>query len=123
MIYEARPNVTVDAATLALKTGNSIILRGSSSSNYSNNALIKSIHAALDKSDIPKISIQLIEDTSRETAKELFRLNEYLDVLIPRGGKTLIETVVREATVPVIQTGAGNCHIYIDETAERNYGY
>jgi len=119
MIYEARPNVTVDAATLALKTGNSIILRGSSSSNYSNMALIKSIHAALDKSDIPKISIQLIEDTSRETAKELFRLNEYLDVLIPRGGKTLIETVVREATVPVIQTGAGNCHIYIDETAER----
>ena len=65
-----------------------------------------------------KISIQLIEDTSRETAKELFRLNEYLDVLIPRGGKTLIETVIREATVPVIQTGAGNCHIYIDETAE-----
>ncbi|MEK4403766.1 glutamate-5-semialdehyde dehydrogenase [Sporosarcina sp. FSL K6-6792] len=118
MIYEARPNVTVDAATLALKTGNAVILRGSSSAKYSNLALIKSIHAALDKSDIPKISIQLIEDTSRETAKELFRLNEYLDVLIPRGGKTLIETVIREATVPVIQTGAGNCHIYIDESAE-----
>ena len=119
MIYEARPNVTVDAATLAIKTGNAVILRGSSSAKYSNMALIKSIHAALDKSDIPKISIQLIEDTSRETAKELFRLNEYLDVLIPRGGKTLIETVIREATVPVIQTGAGNCHIYIDETAEQ----
>ncbi|AMQ06117.1 glutamate-5-semialdehyde dehydrogenase [Sporosarcina psychrophila] len=118
MIYEARPNVTVDAATLALKTGNAVILRGSSSAKYSNLALIKSIHAALDKSDVPKISIQLIEDTSRETAKELFRLNEYLDVLIPRGGKTLIETVIREATVPVIQTGAGNCHIYIDESAE-----
>ncbi|KAA0965467.1 glutamate-5-semialdehyde dehydrogenase [Sporosarcina sp. ANT_H38] len=119
MIYEARPNVTVDAATLALKTGNAVILRGSSSAKYSNMALIKAIHEALDKSDIPKVSIQLIEDTSRETAKELFRLNEYLDVLIPRGGKTLIETVVREATVPVIQTGAGNCHIYIDETAEQ----
>jgi glutamate-5-semialdehyde dehydrogenase len=119
MIYEARPNVTVDAATLALKTGNAVILRGSSSAKYSNMALIKSIHAALDKSNIPKMSIQLIEDTSRETAKELFRLNEYLDVLIPRGCKTLIETVIREATVPVIQTGAGNCHIYIDETAEQ----
>jgi len=118
MIYEARPNVTVDAATLALKTGNAVILRGSSSAKYSNLALMKSIHAALDKSDVPKISIQLIKDTSRETAKELFRLNEYLDVLIPRGGKTLIETVIREATVPVIQTGAGNCHIYIDESAE-----
>ncbi|MEK5069877.1 glutamate-5-semialdehyde dehydrogenase [Sporosarcina sp. FSL K6-1508] len=119
MIYEARPNVTVDAAALALKTGNAVILRGSSSAQYSNKALIKSIHTALDKSEIPKMSIQLIEDTSRETAKKLFRLNEYLDVLIPRGGKTLIETVIREATVPVIQTGAGNCHIYIDETAEQ----
>lgn len=119
MIYEARPNVTVDAATLTLKTGNAVILRGSSSAKHSNRALINSIHAALDKSDIPKASIQLIEDTSRETAKELFKLNEYLDVLIPRGGKTLIDTVIREATVPVIQTGAGNCHIYIDETAEQ----
>jgi glutamate-5-semialdehyde dehydrogenase len=119
MIYEARPNVTVDAATLTLKTGNAVILRGSSSAKHSNKALIKSMHAALEKSDIPKASIQLIEDTSRETAKELFKLNEYLDVLIPRGGKTLIDTVIREATVPVIQTGAGNCHIYIDETAEQ----
>ncbi len=120
MIYEARPNVTVDAATLALKTGNAVILRGSSSAKYSNRALIQSIHSALEKSDIPKESIQLIGDTSRETAKDLFQLNEYLDVLIPRGGKTLIETVIREATVPVIQTGAGNCHIYIDETAEQD---
>ena len=118
MIYEARPNVTIDAATLAIKTGNAVILRGSSSAKYSNIALIHSIHAALDNSDIPKESVQLIEDTSRETAKDLFRLNEYLDVLIPRGGKTLIETVVREATVPVIETGAGNCHIYIDESAD-----
>ena len=119
MIYEARPNVTVDAATLTLKTGNAVILRGSSTAKHSNMALIKSIHAALDKSEIPKTSIQLIEDTSRETAKEFFKLNEYLDVLIPRGGKKLIDTVIREATVPVIQTGAGNCHIYIDETAEQ----
>ena len=117
MIYEARPNVTVDTATLAIKTGNAVILRGSSSAKYSNNVLVKSIHTALDNSAIPQESIQFIEDTSRETAKELFRLNDYLDVLIPRGGKALIDTVVREATVPVIQTGAGNCHIYIDETA------
>src|SRR5690606_25466734 len=117
MIYEARPNVTIDAATLALKTGNSVILRGSSSAKYSNMALIKSIHSALEKSVVPVDSIQLIEDTSRETAKELFQLNEYLDVLIPRGGKNLIDTVVRESTVPVIETGAGNCHIFIDESA------
>ncbi|MBS4199290.1 glutamate-5-semialdehyde dehydrogenase [Bacillus sp. FJAT-49732] len=116
MIYEARPNVTIDAATLALKTGNSVILRGSSSAKFSNMALIKSIHTALEKSVVPVESIQLIEDTSRETAKELFQLNEYLDVLIPRGGKNLIDTVVRESTVPVIETGAGNCHIFIDES-------
>ncbi|MBW8349168.1 glutamate-5-semialdehyde dehydrogenase [Bacillus sp. IITD106] len=120
MIYEARPNVTIDAATLALKTGNSVILRGSSSAKYSNMALIKSIHSALEKSVVPVDSIQLIEDTSRETAKELFQLNEYLDVLIPRGGKNLIDTVVRESTVPVIETGAGNCHIFIDESANEN---
>ncbi|MBS4194274.1 glutamate-5-semialdehyde dehydrogenase [Lederbergia citri] len=120
MIYEARPNVTIDAATLALKTGNSVILRGSSSAKYSNMALIKSIHSALEKSVVPVDSIQLIEDTSRETAKELFQLNEYLDVLIPRGGKNLIDTVVRESTVPVIETGAGNCHIFIDESAKEN---
>ncbi|RFU70459.1 glutamate-5-semialdehyde dehydrogenase [Peribacillus saganii] len=118
MIYEARPNVTIDAATLSLKTGNAVILRGSSSAKYSNIALVKTIHQALQKTAIPLEAIQLIEDTSRETAKELFNLNEFLDVLIPRGGKTLIETVVRESTVPVLETGAGNCHIYIDETAE-----
>ncbi len=117
MIYEARPNVTVDAATLSLKTGNASILRGSSSAKYSNQALIDSIHKGLAKSVIPTDAVQLIEDTSRETAKELFRLNEYLDVLIPRGGKKLIETVIKESTVPVIETGAGNCHIYIDHIA------
>ena len=118
MIYEARPNVTVDAATLSLKTGNAVILRGSSSAKFSNMALIQSIHNALEKSSIPVNAVQLIEDTSRETAKELFTLNEFLDVLIPRGGKNLIETVMRESTVPVLETGAGNCHIFIDESAE-----
>lgn len=117
MIYEARPNVTIDAATLALKTGNAIILRGSSSAKFSNLALVDSIHRALDKTAIPKDAVQFIEDTSRETAKALFQLNDYLDVLIPRGGKALIQTVIREATVPVIETGAGNCHIFIERTA------
>lgn len=117
MIYEARPNVTIDAATLSLKTGNAVILRGSSSAYYSNKALVQSIHRALEETALPLDSVQLIEDTSRETAKELFTLNQYLDVLIPRGGKNLIETVVRESTVPVLETGAGNCHIFIDETA------
>ncbi len=118
MIYEARPNVTVDAATLSLKTGNAVILRGSSSAFYSNKALVTSIHRALSKTELPVDAVQLIEDTSRETAKELFHLKEYLDVLIPRGGKNLIDTVVRESTVPVLETGAGNCHVYIDESAE-----
>jgi glutamate-5-semialdehyde dehydrogenase len=117
MIYEARPNVTIDAATLSLKTGNAVLLRGSSSARFSNIALVQSIHRALEKTDLPLEAVQLIEDTSREAAKELFHLNEYLDVLIPRGGKNLIDTVVRESSVPVLETGAGNCHIFIDETA------
>lgn len=117
MIYEARPNVTIDAATLALKTGNAVVLRGSSSAIHSNIALKNSIHQALEKSNLPVHAVQLIEDTSRETAKVLFQLNDYLDVLIPRGGNKLIETVVRESTVPVIETGAGNCHTFIDESA------
>lgn len=95
MIYEARPNVTIDAATLSLKTGNAVILRGSSSAKYSNMALVSSIHKALKNTKIPVDAVQLIEDTSRETAKELFHLKDYLDVLIPRGGKNLIETVIR----------------------------
>lgn len=118
MIYEARPNVTVDAATLSLKTGNAVILRGSSSAKFSNIALVASIHRALAKTSIPTDAVQLIEDTSRETAKELFHLKEYLDVLIPRGGKALIDLVVNEATVPVLETGAGNCHIYVDQMAD-----
>lgn len=119
MIYEARPNVTIDAATLSIKTGNAIILRGSSSAWHSNMALAQSIQLALGKSALPVNTVQLIEDTSRESAKELFQLNDYLDVLIPRGGANLIQTVIRESTVPVIETGAGNCHVYIDESAEK----
>lgn len=117
MIYEARPNVTVDAATLSLKTGNAVLLRGSSSAKHSNIALVASIHRALKEVDFPQDAVLLIEDTSRETAKTLFTLNEYLDVLIPRGGKNLIDLVVREASVPVLETGAGNCHIYVDASA------
>ena len=117
MIYEARPNVTIDAATLALKTGNAVILRGSSSAIHSNKALVASIHRALEQTTVTVDAVQLIEDTSRETAKHLFQLNEYLDLLIPRGGQKLIDTVIRESTVPVIETGAGNCHAFIDATA------
>ena len=118
MIYEARPNVTVDAATLAIKTGNCVILKGSTSAKFSNEAIVASIHRALEQTSIPKDAVQLIEDTSREATKELFHLNDYLDVLIPRGGKNLIDTVVRESTVPVLETGAGNCHLFIDESAD-----
>ncbi|MCY8670707.1 glutamate-5-semialdehyde dehydrogenase [Bacillus haynesii] len=118
MIYEARPNVTVDAATLCLKTGNAVILRGSSSAINSNKALVRVIREALEQSALPQDAVQLIEDTGRETAKQLFTLNDGLDVLIPRGGKNLIDMVVRESTVPVLETGAGNCHIFIDESAK-----
>ncbi|PGD67616.1 glutamate-5-semialdehyde dehydrogenase [Bacillus wiedmannii] len=119
MIYEARPNVTVDAATICLKTGNAVILRGSSSAINSNKAIVSVIHRALKETSLPPESVQLIEDTTRDSAKQLFTMNDYLDVLIPRGGKQLIDTVVREASVPVLETGAGNCHIFIDETANK----
>lgn len=117
MIYEARPNVTVDAASLCLKTGNAVLLRGSSSAIHSNKALVTVIHQGLAKSSVPIEAVQLIEDTSRETAEQMFKLNEYLDVLIPRGGASLIQSVVEKASVPVLETGVGNCHIFIDETA------
>lgn len=117
MIYEARPNVTVDAATLSLKTGNAMLLRGSSSAKHSNIVLVASIHRALEKVGFPQDAVLLIEDTSRETAKTLFNLNEYLDVLIPRGGKNLIDLVIRESSVPVLETGAGNCHVFMDASA------
>lgn len=120
MVYEARPNVTVDAAALCLKAGNAVLLRGSSSAARSNIALAKVMKAALQTSPVPADALQLLEDTSRDTAAEMFRLNEYLDVLIPRGGAGLIQTVIKQATVPVLETGVGNCHVYIDESAEKD---
>lgn len=118
IIYEARPNVTVDAAALCLKTSNVCILRGGSEAINSNKVLVKIMKQALVKSGIPTEAISLVEDTSREIATQMMRLNEYIDVLIPRGGAGLIKTVVNTATVPVIETGTGNCHIYVEESAD-----
>lgn len=120
IIYEARPNVTVDAATLCLKTSNACILRGGSEAINSNLILVKIMKQALNKVGVPADAISLIEDTSREIATEMMRLNEYIDVLIPRGGAGLIKTVVNTATVPVIETGTGNCHVYVEESADVN---
>ena len=118
IIYEARPNVTSDAAGLCFKAGNAVILRGGSEAINSNKAVIKALVEGLKSVNLPEDSIQLIEDTSREVATEMMRLNEYIDVLIPRGGAGLIQAVVKNATVPVIETGVGNCHIYVDEYAD-----
>lgn len=118
IIYEARPNVTADAFGLCFKTGNAVILKGGSDALNSNIAIVKSIQASLKKLDIDKNVISLITDTDREVTKEFMQMNEYLDVLIPRGGAGLIQAVVKNATVPVIETGTGNCHIYVDETAD-----
>ncbi|MDZ5472987.1 glutamate-5-semialdehyde dehydrogenase [Bacillus sp. 31A1R] len=118
MIYEARPNVTVDATGLALKSGNSIILKGGSSAISSNKAIVEIMHQALEKTNIPKEAVQFIESTDREATKQLFTMNEHIDVLIPRGGASLINSVVNNATVPVLETGVGNCHIYIDHEAD-----
>lgn len=120
IIYEARPNVTSDAVGLCLKSGNSTILRGGSDAINSNKKIIEVLKNALKKTNVPVDSINLIEDTSRQTANEMMKLNEYIDVLIPRGGAGLIKTIVENATVPVIETGTGNCHIYVDETADFN---
>lgn len=117
MVYEARPNVTVDAGSLCLKAGNAVLLRGSSSAIHSNKALVHVMRKALAETAIPVDAVQLLEDTSRETASEMFKLNQYLDVLIPRGGAGLIQSVIQNATVPVLETGVGNCHVFIDETA------
>lgn len=118
IIYEARPNVTVDAACLCLKTGNAIILRGGSEAFHSNVALAQIISQAAEAAGVPQGAIQLIETTDREAANALMQANEYLDVLIPRGGAGLIRTVVEKATVPVIETGVGNCHVYVDADAD-----
>ncbi len=118
MIYEARPNVTVDAAGLCLKTGNAIILRGGSEAFNSNMAIAKVIATAAEANQIPVGTIQLIETTDREVVNQMLKLNEFIDVLIPRGGAGLIQTVVKNATVPVIETGVGNCHVYVDNDAD-----
>ncbi|RSL29601.1 glutamate-5-semialdehyde dehydrogenase [Salibacterium salarium] len=122
IIYEARPNVTADAAALCLKTGNAAFLRGSSSAYYSNEAIVSSIHKALDKQNVSIDAVQLAKDTSREAVAELFTMNDYLDVLIPRGGAGLIQTVVQQSSVPVLETGVGNCHVFIDESAPKEMG-
>jgi glutamate-5-semialdehyde dehydrogenase len=118
IIYEARPNVTVDAAGLCVKSGNAVILRGSSSALNSNRILTAIISGAAQGAGIPGDCIQLIPLADRESARELMRLRGYVDVLIPRGGAGLIRTVVEESTVPVIETGVGNCHLYVDASAD-----
>ncbi len=122
IIYEARPNVTVDAAGLCLKSGNVAILRGGSEAINSNKAIVNIISKALKEAGIPEAAVQLIEDTGRETAVEMMKLNKYIDVLIPRGGAGLIQTVVKNATVPVIETGTGNCHVYVDGDGDLEMG-
>lgn len=118
IIYEARPNVTADAFGLCFKTGNAVILKGGSDAIHSNRAIVDCIREALKENGVTEDAIQLITDTSRETAAEFMKLNQYVDVLIPRGGKGLIRAVVNQSTIPVIETGTGNCHIFVDETAD-----
>src|SRR5690606_14683590 len=114
IIYESRPNVTADAIGLCIKTGNAVVLRGSSEAIHSNKAIVKIMTEAAYNAGIPNGAIQLIEDTSRQSVQELIKLNGLVDVVIPRGGAGLIKTVIENATVPVIETGVGNCHVYVD---------
>ncbi|PMC35308.1 glutamate-5-semialdehyde dehydrogenase [Bacillus sp. UMB0899] len=118
MIYEARPNVTVDATGLALKSGNAIVLKGGSSALSSNKTIVEVMHEALDETKIPKEAVQFIASIEREATQQLFTMKEHIDVLIPRGGGSLINAVVNNATVPVLETGVGNCHLYIDVEAD-----
>lgn len=118
IIYEARPNVTADAFGLCHKTGNAVILKGGSDALHSNTVIVKILQEACQRAGVPGTSVQMVPDTSRETARAFMKLNQYIDVLIPRGGAGLIRTVVENATVPVIETGTGNCHIYVDESAD-----
>ena len=118
IIYEARPNVTVDAAALCLKSGNAVILRGGKEAIHSNTTTVGIMRDALESVGLPRDCVNLVEDTSRESAYEMMNLTGYLDVLIPRGGKGLIQTVVKNARVPVIETGSGVCHVYVDEFAD-----
>ncbi|MBQ8077066.1 MAG: glutamate-5-semialdehyde dehydrogenase [Eubacterium sp.] len=118
IIYEARPNVTADAAALCLKSGNAVILRGGKEAINSNKAIVEIMQDALESAGFPRDMVQLVDDTSRNSANVMMKMNEYLDCLIPRGGKGLIRSVVENSTVPVIETGSGNCHIYVDESAD-----
>ncbi len=118
IIYEARPNVTADAAGLTLKSGNAVLLRGSSSAARSNAAIVSALRCALAATGLPEDAIQLVDSSTRDSVKELMRARGLVDVLIPRGGASLIRTVVEESSVPVIETGVGNCHIYVDESAD-----
>ncbi len=118
IIYEARPNVTADAAALCLKSGNAVILRGGKEAIESNKKIAQIMRSAVEKAGLPSDAIQLIEDTSRQSSTELMKMKEYLDCLIPRGSKNLIQAVVENSTVPVIETGSGNCHIYVDSSAD-----
>ncbi|MDO4170459.1 MAG: glutamate-5-semialdehyde dehydrogenase [Lachnospiraceae bacterium] len=118
IIYESRPNVTADAFSLTFKTGNAVILRGGSDAIYSNTAITNVIRETLEAQGITPDAIQLVTDTSRETATKMMQMNGYIDVLIPRGGAGLIQSVVKNATVPVIETGTGNCHVYVDKDAD-----
>ena len=118
IIYESRPNVTVDAAALCLKSGNAALLRGGSEAIHSNIALANVLQSALETAGLPRTAIQLIENTDRAAARRLMTLNGFVDCLIPRGGASLIKTVVENATVPVIETGTGNCHVYADRDAD-----
>ncbi len=118
IIYESRPNVTADAFALCFKAGNAVILRGGKDAIHSNTAIMEVIQGALAECNVNKNAIQLVTDTSHETANKMMKLNQYIDVLIPRGGAGLIQAVVQNSTVPVIETGTGNCHIYVDEFAD-----
>jgi len=117
MIYESRPNVTADAFGLCFKTGNAVILRGGSDAIESNKAIVKALHQGLKETGITEDAVLLIEDTSRELVNKMMRMNEYIDVLIPRGGYSLIQSVKENSSIPVIETGTGNCHVYVDEFA------
>ncbi len=118
IIYEARPNVTVDAAALCFKSGNAVILRGGKEAFRTNLKLVEILQAVLQQAQVDVAAVQVVKDTSHEDAQQLMQLTEYLDVLIPRGSARLIQAVVKNAKVPVIETGAGNCHLYVDKTAD-----
>ncbi|MFL1707288.1 glutamate-5-semialdehyde dehydrogenase [Campylobacter sp. MOP7] len=120
IIYESRPNVTIDAAALALKSSNAVILRGSANAISSNKFLVNLFNRVADKFSLPKNAVQLITNTDRKAVSEMIKMHEFIDVLIPRGGKNLKEFIIQNATIPVIETGAGVCHIYVDESANLN---